>query len=146
LLYNQSSALTIAQKIIIGSPDLACGTLTPVTYVQVLYQNVNSGGGWIVFNNEQYMVSADQNYGSWSFAYSQDTGSTNSTRIITASSNMQTFTAVCTTTNVGSAVLSASIAPQLLTVMVMLGLIPSLHKVNKFEFIGRKLGKIDLHS
>jgi hypothetical protein len=49
LLYNQSTALTKAQSIIIGSPDLACGTLMPVTYVQVLYQNINSGGGWIVF-------------------------------------------------------------------------------------------------
>jgi Ice-binding-like len=46
---NQSSALTTAQNIVIGSPDMACGTMIPVTYVQVLYQNVNSGGGWIVF-------------------------------------------------------------------------------------------------
>ncbi len=49
LYTNQSSALTIAQKIIVGSPDLACGTLMPVTYLQVLYQNINSGGGWVVF-------------------------------------------------------------------------------------------------
>ena len=49
LYNNQSAALTIAQGTIIGSPDLACGTLMPITYVQVLYQNINSGGGWVVF-------------------------------------------------------------------------------------------------
>ena len=46
---NQSSTLTIAQNIAIGSPDMACGTMMPVAYVQVLYMNVNSGGGWVVF-------------------------------------------------------------------------------------------------
>jgi hypothetical protein len=49
LYYNQSSALTAAQNIVIGDHDLACNSVGTVTYVQVLYMNVNSGGGWIVF-------------------------------------------------------------------------------------------------
>ncbi|MHB8566856.1 MAG: ice-binding family protein [Nitrososphaerales archaeon] len=49
LYYDQTTALTIGQGITIGGPDLACGTTFTVTSVQVLYQNIELGGGWIVF-------------------------------------------------------------------------------------------------